>query len=142
MFGLNPVWVWAIIGIVLIIIEMVSVTFFFAFIGMGALITALAVYLGVKTISIQIIIFCLTSILMVALFRKTAKKLFAGHSDMKPDYVDEKVEVIEDILPGRDGSVKYRGSKWIAYSEDLKIIPAGTIVKVIASEGIKLKVEK
>jgi membrane protein implicated in regulation of membrane protease activity len=142
MFGLEEAWIWALIGIILIIIEVISVTFFFVFLSVGAFITALAVFLGVKSLGTQVIIFSASSVLLIGVLRKTAKQLFARHGDMPPEYVGQKVKVIEDIVPGREGCVTYRGSRWIAYSEENETIPAGCFVEVVSSDGIKLKIKK
>ncbi|HSB07631.1 MAG TPA: NfeD family protein [Thermodesulfobacteriota bacterium] len=142
MFGLGDAWTWALIGIILIIIEVISVTFFFVFLSVGAFITALAVVLGVESFATQVIIFSISSVLLIVVLRKSAKQLFARHGDMPPEYVGQKVEVIEDIVPGREGYVTYRGSRWIAYSDEKETIPAGSFVEVVSSDGIKLKIKK
>ena len=142
MFGLGSAWTWAVIGIILIIIEVITVTFFFVFLSVGAFITALAVFLGAESLSTQVIIFSVSSVLLIVVLRRTAKHLFARHGDMPPEYVGQKVEVIEDIVPGREGYIRYRGSRWIAYSEDKETIPAGSLVEVVSSDGIKLKIKK
>ncbi len=142
MFGLSPVWIWALIGIALVILEAATVTFFFVFLGAGALITALAAALGVQGLASQILIFAASSVLLILVLRRSARNLFAGHRDMLPDFVGEKVDVIEDIPAGREGCVLYRGSRWIAYSDDAGTIPKGSVVKVVTNDGIKLKVKR
>lgn len=139
---LSPTLIWAILGIVLIIVELLTGTFFFLFIGIGAIITAIVAYFGVGSIHIQFIIFAISSIILILLLRKMAKKLFYGHADLPPEYIGEKVPVAKEIPVGHEGSVKYRGSFWIAYSDEIENIPEGTLVEVIGSDGIKLKVKK
>jgi len=65
MFGLGHAWVWALIGIALIIVELISGSLFFVFLGVGALVTALAVFLGINNLAMEVVIFCVSSILLV-----------------------------------------------------------------------------
>jgi membrane protein implicated in regulation of membrane protease activity len=74
------------------------------------------------------------------LLRKTAKKLFFGSHDIPPDYKGQKVKVVKEIPVGGEGSISYRGSVWIAFSEYLEVIPEGSTVEIIAIEGIRTKV--
>jgi membrane protein implicated in regulation of membrane protease activity len=70
------------------------------------------------------------------------KKTFgkkAGHGDYS-EYVGQRALVAVSIPPGGEGKVKYRGSEWIAYSDEGAEIPAEAAVLIVAIDGIKLKV--
>jgi membrane protein implicated in regulation of membrane protease activity len=138
---MSPVIIWAIIGIVLIIIELMSLTFVFAFFGVGALIVSLSAWAGITPdLNGQFVVFSVSSLLMMVALRKTAKKLFFGSHDLPPDYKGHKVKVIKAIPAGGEGTISYRGSEWIAFSESADTIPDGSIVEIVALDGIRAKV--
>ena len=57
--------------------------------------------------------------------------------------IGQEAQVTEDIdnIHGK-GAVVIRGVTWTARSEDGSIIPAGTMVKVLRIEGVKVFVER
>jgi len=137
----SPVVVWAIIGVVLIIIELMSVTFVFAFFGVGALIVSLTTWVGITPgLDSQFAVFALSSLLLMLAFRKTAKKLFFGHHDVPPAYKGEKVRVVKAIPVGGEGAISYRGSEWIAFSDSIDTISEGSTVEITTFDGIRAKV--
>jgi membrane protein implicated in regulation of membrane protease activity len=139
---MSPVIVWAVIGVILIIIELMSLTFVFAFFGIGALIVAVTAWIGLTPeLSSQLAIFSASSLLMMLVFRKTAKKLFFGSHDIPPDYKGHKVKVVKAIPVGGEGAISYRGSEWIAFSESSEMIREGSTVEIISIEGIRVKVK-
>jgi membrane protein implicated in regulation of membrane protease activity len=139
---MSPVIVWAVIGVILIIIELMSLTFVFAFFGIGALIVAVTAWIGLTPeLSSQLAIFSASSLLMMLVFRKTAKKLFFGSHDIPPDYKGHKVKVVKAIPVGGEGAISYRGSEWIAFSESSEAIREGSTVEIISIEGIRVKVK-
>jgi membrane protein implicated in regulation of membrane protease activity len=140
MESLSP-WTWAIIAVVLVIAELLSFTFFLCFLAFGALVTAVTTGLGATvSISSQLAVFCAAAILSTVLLRKTAKRLFFGQGDMSSEHLGQQVKVIETIPEKGEGKVEYRGSRWIAFSDQGAEIPEGTLVTVVAVDGVRLKV--
>lgn len=138
---LSPMIIWAIVGVVLIIFELMGRTFVLVFFGVGALIVSLTTWLDITPgLSSQFAIFAISSILLTLAFRKTAKKLFFGSHDIPPDYKGQKVKVVKAIPVGGEGAVTYRGSEWIAFSESTEIIPEGSTVEITSLDGIRAKV--
>ncbi len=141
-WSFSPAVAWAVVGLLLLILELTTVSFILCFIGMGALIVAFTTWAGVTpTLASQLIVFSAASLLLLLLLRKAAKKLFAGHADVPPDYAGQKVAVVKAIPPGMEGTVQYRGSDWIAFSDSNQVIPEGAIVQIEAMEGIRVKVK-
>lgn len=141
--NLSPALLWAIAGVFLIVVELVSFTFVLIFLGVGALITALLTWLGLTPdTNIQLAAFSVTSLLLLVLFRKTARKTFAGHGNALSDDIGQRVTVIKDIPPDGEGDVLYRGSVWNAISNSKDTIAEGSTAEITATEGIRLKVKK
>ena len=140
-FSLSPAVVWAIVGLVLLIMELATVSFILCFIGLGALIVAATTWMGLtSSFNSQLIVFSASSLSLLFLLRKTAKKLFAGHADVPPDYTGQKVKVVKPIPAGGEGTVMYRGSDWLAFSDTTQTIPEGATVQIESIEGIRIKV--
>lgn len=138
----SPALIWATIGVAFLIAELATVTFILCFLGAGAIIVSLTTWIGLTPgINSQLIVFSISSILMTLLFRKTAKRLFFGRNDARPDYLGQKVKVIKVIPAGGEGTISYRGSDWIAFSDCAESIHEGDTVEIVASEGIRLKVK-
>lgn len=139
---LSP-YIWAIIGIVFMIADMITLTFFLFFLGIGALITAVFVWTGITTgINSQLFCFAASSLITMVLFRRMVKKLF-GKRGGEVEYsqlVGQKAFVTTAIPVGCEGKVSYRGSEWIAFSDHSEEIPEGTLVTIVSVDGIKLKV--
>ena len=88
-----PAIVWAVIGIVLIIIELLSVTFVLVFFGVGALIVAATTWVGITPgLSGQLAVFSVSSFAILFAFRKMMKRVFFGSHDVKPDYAGQNVK--------------------------------------------------
>lgn len=140
---LTPAVMWAILGAILFAVELSTFTFIFSFLGVGAFVAALLTWLGVTTtFSSQLAVFSASSIVTLVLFRNSAKRLLTGGSDLAPEFAGWKVKVTKDIPPGDEGAVDYRGSEWIAFSDEAETIPVGEQVEILGIEGTRLKVKK
>jgi membrane protein implicated in regulation of membrane protease activity len=142
--GISSALIWGIIGAVLIIADIFSATFVFVFFGIGAMITALTTWSGITPqLSGQLLCFASTSLVTMLLFRKTARKFFGktGETLEYNEFIGQKVSVTKSIPAGGEGSVSYRGTEWIAFSDSKHEISAGDTVEIISVEGIKLKIK-
>ena len=138
--GIN---IWVIIGVVLLILEIFTTSFYAIFFGIGALVTALFVYLGLaEEVPTQVIIFALSSIVSLLFFRKRILELFTKNGSEFKEIIDEYAKVSKEIPLNGEGKVFYRGSDWIAYRADGKSIQEGTKVLIKKIDGIKLIVEE
>lgn len=137
--------IWAVTAAVLIITDILTATFVLVFFGVGAGITAITTWSGITTtIESQLMLFPLVSIISMLLFRKTAKRLFGknGTGSEYSEFIGEKAKVSVSIPPHSEGRIQYRGTEWIAYSEDGAPIPEGTTVTITGVNGIKLRVRE
>jgi membrane protein implicated in regulation of membrane protease activity len=139
----TPIQIWAIAGIILIIADVFSLTFFLFFLGVGALVTSVFIWIGLAPgFGAQLICFALSSLVVMLLFRSALRKMFGkkgGQVDYM-EYVGQRAVVTVAIPARGEGRVAYRGSEWIAFSADDREIPVGTTVLVVGLEGIKFKV--
>ncbi len=141
---IEPEMVWFVIGIVLIVLELASPGLIIFFFGLGAWIVAISCLLVDISLNTQLLIFLLSSIIMLILLRKRFNIIFKGKvSSLSNDDLDswtgEKAFVIEEIKPNRIGRVEFHGSNWNAEAEDY--IPTGTTVIIVGKNNITLKVK-
>ena len=134
---------WAVIGIALILIELVTPSFFLVFFGVGAIVTAVTTVAGLTaSLGLQLVVFCVSSVVLMILFRNKIKLRFSKET-LPPDYIGQRVKVVRAIRKGEEGKVLYRGTEWIAFCESSEEeIPEGSLVEVIGSDGVRLKVRK
>ncbi len=139
-----PYWAWLVAGLLLLILEMVTTTFVVAFFGIGALIVGALTAMGLLTeTGPQFLVFGLSSIVTLVLFRKTIKEKFFPNTSAFNDNFSGDTATTETEITGLSGSLMYKGALWAAYRADgnNSPIPAGTIVDIIGTDGIKLKVK-
>ena len=110
----------------------------------GALAALIAALLG-GALWIQFTLFLAVSLLCLLAVRPLARRhlnnnVEATNADRA---IGQEAQVTEDIdnIHGK-GAVIIRGIAWTARSEDGSSIPAGTMVKVLRIEGVKVFVER
>lgn len=135
--------IWAIFGVIMVAIEIFSISFFFIFIGIGALVTSFFAWIGlIDGIVGQLIVFSLVTVASLFIFRKKLVESFSKKGGSYNEFEGEKAKVISPILPNDEGKVFFRGADWIAYAEDGVEIPMDSHVAIKKADGIRLLVEK
>ena len=116
-------WVlWFILGAILIVAEIFTTGFVLLWFGIGALVAALAGFIGIDSLVIQFLIFASISISLTAASRtifinyfsreKTGQSLRSG-VDALPGKIGTVVSSSKGAL--QEGAVKVFGSTWTAY---------------------------
>jgi membrane protein implicated in regulation of membrane protease activity len=136
---------WMIFGLVLLVVEILTPTFFFLWFSIGAFLAGITA-MFTTNLGWQIIVFAVSSTLLVLLTRPIAKKLSKGDSPKKM-YIDGLVgttgRVVVEINPSLDrGLVRIEGEDWRACSTDGATIPVDTPVRVVRLEGTTIFVER
>lgn len=135
---------WMVFGVVLLIAEIITPTFFFLWFSIGAFLAGLTA-MFLFSIGWQVLVFALSSTLLVLLTRPIARRLSKGDSPRKM-YIDglagSRGRVTVEINPPLNkGFVRIEGEDWRASSTNGKTIPVDTLVKVIRLEGTLIYVE-
>jgi len=133
--------IWLVIFIVLVIIELLTinlVTIWFAI----ATVFALLVDIITKNVMLEIIVFTVSSFLLLLLTKPLIGKIKVKRVEATNlDMVINKVGIVTvDILNDKIGEVKVLGKKWSAYSDSE--IKKNEKVKILSIDGVKLRVEK
>jgi membrane protein implicated in regulation of membrane protease activity len=139
---------WFLLGLGLVLAELALPGFVIIFFGVGAWITAFCVWVGfVDELSGQLLVFLVSSVASLVLFRKHGKNYFQGKVSGKVDDVSrldevrgERAMVVEEIVPNSlSGKVEFRGTVWNADSDTT--ISKGTPVEVVERTNLTLKVK-
>lgn len=133
---------WLVALVVFGVAEAVTIGLVSIWFAVGALAALIASALNAPLL-IQIAVFLVGSFATLAVVRPWAQRYV--NDRRVPTNADrvigEDAIVTEDIdnLKGQ-GQVKVHGAPWTARSEDDSVLPAGTVVKVLRIEGVKLYV--
>jgi membrane protein implicated in regulation of membrane protease activity len=140
----RPELFWFILGLGLFLLELVMPGFIIFFFGLGAWITALICLIGHPGINLQIIIFAVTSTLLLIALRKIIQNKFLNSKGTRSDDVDDEFtgkEAVAKIDFGglKQGKVEFKGTSWTA--ESVSEIAEGQRVIIIEKNSFKLIVE-
>ncbi len=140
LWGVNIQTLWLAIGFFLLAAELLTTGFVFIFLGIGALLTAILLFLGIElSMSAQVISFVLLSFGTMLILRKPLQRKFNQSS--KEEYNDFKGQACEVLTwnsENQSGTVKYRGSQWQAMSS--QSFQVGQIAIIESVDGITLTI--
>ena len=140
----NPAVIWFLVGLVFLLAEFVLPGLIVLFFGIGCWVTSL-VLLGFPDISFnaQLGIFLISSILSLALLRRSLKNWIAGRGKAgnvdETEFFEKQCIAESDIDPDNGGKVSFKGAQWDADSSLL--IKKGETVVIKKINGIRLIVE-
>lgn len=133
--------IWVILAGIFVIFEMVIPTDFLIFwVGMGALITAV-VSIFTDNITVQIAVFCISSILLIFCTKPFVKKFMKNSANINTNaysIIGKTGIVISEIdsISGK-GQIKVGTEVWSAKTNTQAKIEEGTLVKVDSIDGVK-----
>ena len=135
---------WAIAFVFFVVCEIATSTALISiWFGIGALISMFCAIAGCS-FAVQLIVFVVSSTVMLIATRPLAKKLQGKRIDTNYELnVGQNAVVIEEIdNECGKGRVKLNGIDWEARSDDGSVIPTDTVVTVVKVNGAKLIVRK
>lgn len=145
---LSPSLIWFLIGVAFLIAEIALSGFILIFFTAGCWIVALVTWLFDFELTIQILVFIVSSLTLLFTLRKYSLKIFKGKTRDSIDdhYTDSKIGktaiVTKTISPNMPGEIKVMGSFWRAIAEEA--IEEGQSVLVDSQEsedGLTFKVK-
>ena len=138
-------WGWLIVGLLLMGAELTAVdaAFYLIFVGAAAICLGLVGLAG-ATLPIwgQWLLFSVLAIGSMVLFRQRLYvKLRGGAAGFENSAVGALVAVGENVPQGGQTRVRLRGSQWTAVNVGTASISAGTDARVVAADGVELRIE-
>lgn len=137
-----PSAVWLVLLIVFGIAEAATVGLVSIWFAAGSLLALLAAVLGAP-VPVQVLIFVAGSLVTLVIIRPLAGKYINGRRvPTNADRVIGQEAVVTEAIDNlhAQGQVKVAGAPWTARSDDDAPISAGTTVRVLRIEGVKLYV--
>ncbi|MEG1009761.1 MAG: NfeD family protein [Clostridia bacterium] len=139
-----PMWIiWLIASGTFFIIEIFTVSFIMLWPGIAAAIV-FGLSFFIDSVSIQIAVFSVISILLIIFTKPLTKKIFKSNNipTNSQAIIGKSGNVLKEInnLKGV-GQVKVLGEVWSATSNDDTIIEENANVEVVSIDGVKLKVK-
>ena len=134
---------WAVLVVLFVIVEIVTIQLVSIWLAAGALVTLLAVYFFDLTPLAQLIMFTVVSAVCLGLsFPYLKKRRSKGFVSTNADLdVGKTAVVIEEISQNKGtGRVTLNGVDWSAVPASGEEIPSGTVVIVTEVQGAKLVV--
>jgi membrane protein implicated in regulation of membrane protease activity len=133
---------WVIAGIILVIAEMTTFTFYLLWLGVGAFAAAFSTHFT-DDFLIQILVGCLTAFVLTVLTRPLTRKVrhsAIGFYDPYQDIVGKSGIVQEAIAPDKMGQVRVGSEIWSATATEA--IAANETVIVVERSSTILTVQK
>jgi inner membrane protein len=140
----KPELFWFILGLGLFLLELVMPGFIIFFFGLGAWITALVCLIAQPGVNLQIIIFAISSVLLLIALRRIIQNKFLNSKGTHTDDVDDEFTGKEALAKSDfggiiNGKVEFKGTSWTA--ESTSEIHEGQRVIIIEKDSFKLIVE-
>jgi len=131
---------WIITGIVLIIGEMVSMSFFLLFIALGAFAAALAASFGQSHV-VQGLTCAGVSVIGVLALRKPIQHRLLKSMNVATD-VGTEITVDQAIAPHQQARISYQGTSWLATNLGATAFRVGERVIIVGIDGNTLLLRK
>ena len=132
---------WIVAGVVLIVLELIVPGMVLVFLGAGALLVALLVWLGlVQTWVASITTWFIASLVLLLVLRGFLQRFISGDAETQStdeefDIYGKVVDVVEAIGPDKEGRIRYRGTTWQAACYD-NTLEAGTKAQIVCRENL------
>lgn len=138
----NAAVLWFIAGFIFFLLEFAVPGLILFFFAVGAWIVAILSLFYDFSLNMQLIIFLVSSLLTILLFRKWVKKMIWSKklpTELEDEFIGKTGKAETFIGPGQNGKVIFKGTSWAARSED--IIEPGQTVTITGNESILLIVK-
>jgi len=144
---LKPELIWFLVGLVLMLMEFVVPGFIIFFFGVGAWVVALICLLANISLNVQLVIFLVSSVLLLVFLRRWMRTTFVGYKkygqpsdDDMSEFTGKKAVVTRQIDPVTGGKIEFHGTSWSAETDGDKPITEGAVVEITGKRGLTLKV--
>jgi membrane protein implicated in regulation of membrane protease activity len=128
---------WVAAGLLLIIAEMFHLSMVLLFFGVAALVVALAKFLGLNNLPVEIVLFAGLGIGGLLLFRRKLLRSLKTSGGLSIDR-NATLMLTDDLAAHGSVGVTYQGTSWTAVNETDSDLKKGTKVYIQRTEGVKL----
>lgn len=144
----QPIWIWAILGLVLLSIEMLSGTFYVLWFGVSALgVALLLAAVPGATVPVQLLAFSVLSLTSLAIWRRKYKTQGEGSriGQSRDDTIGKIGRITEAVSTTQNGTITFTipvmsSRVWTAIADEA--IAEGESAEVVSIEGNFLRVRR
>jgi len=138
-------WHWIVLGLVLLILELLTGTFFVLVFVVASVLVGITTFLMLLSFNSELALWIVLSLIGVVVWYKWLSSKPTVKSGQSNYRFDTLGEVIEDVTPQKRGKVRFEvpvlgNSVWSVTSE--QNIPKGEKVKIVEVNGQLIKVER
>lgn len=132
---------WLALAVLMIVIEVSTVSLVSIWFAAGALVAAVLAFFQIP-VWIQVAVFLAVSGILFFFFKKKIFQFFRFRHDQSgaAQVLGQTGEVLIPIAPGQDGRVRVQGLDWKATSDEP--IAAGQHVRITGMQGVTLHVQR
>ncbi len=142
-------WHWAILGLSLVGIEILTLgglgNFYFLFFGMAALMVTGLTWAGlVEAAWLQWFLFAILGIMSLLVMKKSLQNKRSLNGKDLPEVdsmLGEMAKVLEPLEPQAMGKVELRGSTWTARNAGDNLLEKDSIAKIVRVDGLTLWIQ-
>ncbi len=128
---------WLVIAFIILIVELMTGTFFLLAVAGGAFLTSLVTWLTAPTITMQLLSFAVTSAITYMILLSFRQEKEDVRTDGTNHMLGQQVKVTEEV--NHHGRVEYKGVSWQAKSDEN--IKAGDYAEITEVNGSTLTVK-
>ncbi len=137
---ISPPILWLCLGLILIVIEVFSMTFAFMFFGLSALVVALVTWqFGLESHAGQMVLFGVLGLAAMLILRKPLQTAFV-HSKGATNDIGRLLTMTAPIAAGQTGQAEYLGVPWQVRNDSAADLNAGDTAMIVAVQSIQLVV--
>jgi membrane protein implicated in regulation of membrane protease activity len=137
---MQPVLAWLLAGLLLVVVELMTGTFYLLILGLAAGIGSVVAFFG-QPFSMQALIAAISAIIGGILVHQYHRAANASSPKDSDNDIGEPVSIENWISePGRRARVRYRGTTWDAEVVGTERIEADALLYVVARDGSRLKI--
>lgn len=132
---------WFIAGLILIILEITTLTFYLLWIGVAALITGAFAFVF-ASLGMQLLVFSISTLLLLFYTRPLTRRWRKRTPNLQSGVyalIGKEGVVIDEIAEHKNGTIKVGGEIWSASSETA--VPSGEKVVITNVSGVTLVVK-
>jgi membrane protein implicated in regulation of membrane protease activity len=136
-------WViWLIIAGILVIVEMLTLTFYLLWLAIGAVSAAIVDFIVPDSLLLQVIVGCVIALLLTIFTKPLTKRIRSsrGFKDAVDELVGKQGIVLENVAADAPGIVKIGNETWSAVSHEP--LAKGETIIVVSRGSAVLQVEK
>jgi membrane protein implicated in regulation of membrane protease activity len=132
-------WLWALLGLAMSALELVTGGFFLIFFGVAALFVGVFTALNLTgPPEAQWLEFALASVVLLLVFRRRILRMMQSSQPDPGALVGEIASTLGAIKPGEIGRAELRGSVWSAKNASTAELPRGARCRVQSVDGLTL----